>query len=190
MSKEPLPYAEAAEIRTVEGWACKTCGRFWGDRQDSEHAARYCCAKQIPCSLCGKLRDRMSFCRECQDKKDQERWERMPQRDYDGNPVVVYGDDRYLFDEDEVLDYLADLESPGDAQLEHAKPFIFTWRWTVSELLGDDCGPDFEWDTREIDDQIAEWVQANAPKYYEPSGERVSDKSLAELAAQRGRRDW
>lgn len=65
-----IRYEDAAEQRTVTGWACKQCGRFWN--QD-EHMARYCCCTEGPCEECGARRDRHNrLCEDCRKKKDAE----------------------------------------------------------------------------------------------------------------------
>lgn len=188
MSDDTKPsYTEAAELRTVTGWVCKTCNRFWGNEDErAEHMARSCCAKDVPCFQCGTLNSQRSYCRPCHEKRRDTVWAKMPQRDYDGGVVCVFDDDRYIFGEGELLDYLADLDEEyvDGVRLEHAKEITLHWHRTVSELLGDDCGPEFEWDTSEIDKLIEEWVEKNNPNWYAPANERVSDESLAKLIAE------
>ena len=55
MSEEPakatLPFEEAAELRSVSVWVCKTCGKDYSTQ--GERMARLCCAKDQKCNTDG-----------------------------------------------------------------------------------------------------------------------------------------
>lgn len=69
--KKTLDYEEAAEVVQMHGWACKSCGRFYGN---NEHSARYCCAQTLPCP-CGGRRERgWTICASCRDKDNLDKW--------------------------------------------------------------------------------------------------------------------
>ena len=184
-TKAPVRYEDNAEQRTaIKGWCCKTCNRFWGDDQ---HMARYCCATDFPCKHCGGRTDKGRVrCDGCWQKEVCKRFEKLEAKPYDGSVVVTYDDDRYFFEEDELLEWLADtIEGEGgntdDVMLVFAESRQPSWRHSVSELVCDDLDPDSEWDTSEIDGIIAEWVKANAPTVYFPTKVRVDAASVMAL---------
>jgi hypothetical protein len=183
-AKPHIEYTGNSEIRIVEGWCCKTCNRFWGD---SQHMANWCCCTHAPCKECGQSTDKgRVMCDGCWQKEVRKRFEKMEAKPYDGSAVVTYDDDRYFFDQDELLEWLADTGdgeacNTDDVMLVFAKSRRPSWRHDVSELVCDDLDPDSEWDTSEIDNQIAAWVDANAPTVYFSTKVRVDVASLKSL---------
>jgi len=105
--KDKVPYEEAAEVRTVTGWVCKHCGRYYGN---NEHAARWCCRKDRPCETCGGRTDRSYIkCDSCREKDRLAKWLALPEVEWDGTtPLVVHGSDHYFFNADDLGDWLAD----------------------------------------------------------------------------------
>lgn len=183
-TKVSIPYETNAERRTVEGWCCKTCGRFYGDDSGSERVAKYCCATDRPCERCetGRANKCYTLCDGCRSLASIERFEKLESKPYDGTAVVEWDGDRYFFDSDDLVDWIADQEiSAEDVRLVFAECTPPRWGHTVSELLGDDLYEGADWDTREIDDQIAAWVEKNAPNVYWPTSVAVSQASIAAL---------
>ena len=62
-------YEESAHEVTVTGWACRQCGRWYGNNQ---HMARWCCAKTIPCECGGRIVVSWVVCKDCRDRKEAE----------------------------------------------------------------------------------------------------------------------
>lgn len=191
MAKEAksIPYETNAELRTVEGWCCKTCGKYWGKGESGERAAKYCCCTDRLCERCGKARTRDRHylnCAGCEALRDAERFDALEKKPYDGTAVVVWNDDRYLFDEGELRDWLSEIEidDRSEVRLVFAECKKPGWGRSVSELLVDELYDDAEFDTREIDKQIEEWVAEHAPDVYWPTNVAVAPESIAELFRQ------
>lgn len=105
---------EAATYRTnLSGWVSRN-GFYFGDLPDSEDRARYHGCTHRKCSTEGcenivSIRG-YTICGDCRNKKDQERYDALPFKEYDGSPVCTRDGEHYFFSEDEILDYLYDLE--------------------------------------------------------------------------------
>ena len=99
---------EAASIQTVTGWVSRT-GRFWGN---DERMARFDGSTHKRCE-CGAVIEQRSYCRTCSDRKEIERWNAMPEVEWDGS-AYLYSQvaDQYFRDEQEIADYCADSEEP------------------------------------------------------------------------------
>lgn len=177
-----ISYTGNSELRTVEGWCCQTCGRFWGD---SQHMACWCCATHVPCKDCGADTPKhYTHCDGCRQKRKWERYLKLDAKPYDGSAVTLYHGDSYFFDEDSLLDWLAEQEDDAQPQLVFAHCKKPEWHRSVSEELCDELYEGAEWDTSEIDAQITEWVAKNAPNVYWPSNVRVDDESIKRLMAE------
>jgi hypothetical protein len=109
-TKAPIRYEEAAERRTVEGWVCKACRRFYGAE---EHLARWCCSTDQPCPCGGRRSKHYTICDTCRTRKDDEKWLARERRPYDGG--FLYSDtlSRYFDDADDVADWLASEDEDG-----------------------------------------------------------------------------
>lgn len=184
--KPSIPYETNAEIRTIEGWCCKTCGKYWGKGESGERAAKYCCCTDRACERCGTARTRDKYyllCAGCSSLDRIERFEKLEKKPYDGSAVVLWDSDQYFFDEESLRDWLSELE----ADERDGARFVFAerkkpgWAHSVSELLADELYEDADFDTREIDKQIEEWVAAHAPDVYWPTNVAVAAESIAEL---------
>ena len=99
---------EAASIQTVTGWVSRT-GHFWGD---DERMARYDGSTHKRCE-CGEIIEQRSYCRKCSDRKEVERWQAMPEVEWNGSDYLYsQTDDQYFRDEQEIADYCADCDEP------------------------------------------------------------------------------
>lgn len=108
-AKPTIRYEDAAELRTVPGWVCRTCHRFYGD---DEHLARWCCATDLPCD-CGKRRGKTwTLCEDCRSERQRERWLALERRKWRGEPLYSEAADRFFFDEDELAEAIE--ENGGD----------------------------------------------------------------------------
>lgn len=174
-----IKYEESAEIRTVSGWGCKKCNRFYGK---DEHSARCCCAGDLPCD-CGARRKKYQVrCSACQEQKEEQAWHNMPEKEWDGITPVVIGDD-YFFDPESLLDFLSENDLDVEmAKIEHCKPNkarSFSIIDHLSDVLPDQ---DIELEgAKALEDQVNNWIQSKAPFSWSRAGVRVSEKSLAAI---------
>ena len=97
----------AAVLKTVTGWVSRD-GRFFGQ---NEQLARYSGSTHKTCS-CGKImqRDRV-VCESCYASKEQERYETLPYKEWDGStPLCIYNDDTYFFYTEDIEEYCEERE--------------------------------------------------------------------------------
>lgn len=185
MSKSARPeihYKDAAEVVTVTGWACKTCGRYWGR---DEHMARYCCATSMLCE-CGQRHDKgWTKCRACRDKVDFDRWFAKPAIEWDGEfPVATWDSDHYFFDEDSLLEHIydhfgedMDTEDWSGIRLTTCRPTV-TPSFDMNEFLCDNLPEDSELDADEINKTVNDWIAAQGVISWEPTGQRLDTESV------------
>lgn len=108
----------AASIQTVTGWVSRT-GNFWGI---DEHMARYDGSTHRHCD-CGAAIEKKSYCRACHDRKQIERYERMPRQAWDGIGLIYsHITDRYYSDLEAAEDDLQDGQTLADLMLVICKP--------------------------------------------------------------------
>jgi hypothetical protein len=102
----PFDSDEAASVQTVTGWMAR--GHFFGE---DERGARYFGCTHKPCEGCGELipKSGIIYCRPCAGTRDAEKYAALPRQQWDGEtPLVIYGTDRYFFNEDELDEYCAE----------------------------------------------------------------------------------
>ena len=107
---------EAASIQTVTGWVDRD-GRFWGN---NEHQARWCGCTHITCENHPEEPPFIKnyWCPKCQTESRNAAFEKMPKVEWDGEtPLVLFNDDKYFFDADELRDY-CDEEGIGLCELQ------------------------------------------------------------------------
>lgn len=185
-TKEPLRWEDAAEKRTVEGWACRLCGRFYGD---SETSARICCYDDAPCDECGTARRGRyeSRCASCAQKFEHDRYAKMEQAEWDGKSPLSNGDD-YFFDEDAVIEHAINVEcKPSELCLTHCvehNPY-FDFAAIVEDCIPEDHDVPC---TRDEIEAVEKAVNDLLRKYdpwcwYPNSKSRPTDSDLASLDA-------
>jgi hypothetical protein len=110
--KTQLRWEDAAiRATSAEGWVCVKCGLWYGDGPVGEHAARYCCSTDAPCECGGRHGKYRSVCDACLEKHLGERWASLPEVEWDGTtPLVEFDSDRYLWEADDLVEYLAEDE--------------------------------------------------------------------------------
>lgn len=120
---ETFPWGEAAERRSIEGWACKSCHRLYGNGEHDERMARWCCSKTIPCGDCGKtfVEKFRSVCPECSERRAVERHAKRKRRPWTEGPVYSERDEKWFDDLGHALDHAV---------------------WCIQERRGEDCEPD------------------------------------------------
>lgn len=129
MKTKSLPYEEAAEQRTITGWCCKTCNLFYGAGEAGERAARYCCAKDMPCECGGRRAKSYTLCDKCRWKNEAERYAKLERRPWDGKQML-YADawDRYFSDDDDFFDYIGN-------EYDDDEPDCHADRWIVAARI-------------------------------------------------------
>lgn len=181
-------YEEAAKETTVTGWACITCGRFYGNDGGAERAARWCHATDLPCERCGgrNLNKSYTCCASCLIEKDAERWNAMPEAEWDGKVALnVWGDDKYFFYAAEILDYLEDAERDDGEPLkledlrlvlcEQVEPRRFEFADFFCDDLAE-CHADEDYS--KIDDIVNAILRKDFPITWQPTQTRASLRSL------------
>ena len=102
---------EAARKVEQVGWKSRDGIFYPGDNPSSERGARWSGCTHMTCA-CGKVHEKSrTKCSGCIAKERTEKYYAMPMVEWDGvTPVCTFDDDRYFFDEGEVLDWMADLK--------------------------------------------------------------------------------
>lgn len=93
---------EAATLETVQLWKA-TNGQYFRE----ERSARYTSATHRKCE-CGIIFEPKYYthCEVCRAKKDKERYDKMPFKEWDGShPLVIFGTDTYFFEDYEIEQY-------------------------------------------------------------------------------------
>jgi hypothetical protein len=175
--KKTIRYEDNAELRTdIVGWVCKTCGLYYGNRQESQHMASCCCCTDRPCSMdgCdGRAVNRSVWCPACTSKRDLERFVRHTEKAWEGQPLVASGDDRYFWTLDDLLEYL-ETDTPTAEQIDDMRlmicvphsPELFSIIEWLEDYLAEDCDPPGDWEAAEkaVNDYLAanpaiSWIQ-------------------------------
>lgn len=129
---------EAAQKVTLTGWRSRK-GHFYGD---NEHLARWDgCTHQI-CDCGAEMERGWTACYSCRDKKQLEKYEALPFKEWDGEtPLTLHDDDEYFWEEDGLLCYceMNDLK-PEDLRLVICEP---NYAWQIdgdyySDILPED----------------------------------------------------
>lgn len=167
MSNEQITrrYEDQAEERTVTGWVCKTCNRWYGYGDDGKHMASYCCCTDRPCECGGRAEKSYIKCPACREKADTERYHAREERDWDGEtPLCCDNDDRWFFSMDELLDHL-ETDTPTVEQIEALRlrigvphhPHYFDLSEWLEDHLSDDQDIPGDWETAEkaVNDYLA-----------------------------------
>lgn len=112
MSDEKIMYASdaAAKRVTVAGWLSAD-GRFWPDGSDpkfAEHHARWGGCTHLICECGNEHQKNYTICDACIAKKNDERYQAMEFKEWNGDPVCLYRDDTYFFSEDALEQWAED----------------------------------------------------------------------------------
>lgn len=210
LSKRGLPWEQASMTvlivptdsgggdRVKLGYACKTCGRFYGvNDKSSDNAARYCCAVDRPCQTKGcasRVSRGHTYCEPCRTARETARWYARPEKDWDGEAALcLYDGDKYFFDANDVLDYLEDGDEEIDRKLEdlrleicrRTKPKAFC----LADHYDDDMPEGVDFNTDEIDKVVNEYLNKRFPEVWEPTVYRASLASLKKYLGIKGGSD-
>lgn len=140
---------EAASRKTVEGWVSRK-GHFWGT---DEHMARYDGCTHRACPECGVVYEIGSYCHPCQAKNRRDKFASFPIEKWDGDtPLCLFDAEYYFFDED-ILDYIADLNPDEEPCICKCKPGYLS-------LVSDDNWCDDLPEDGELPEAVADAVAA------------------------------
>lgn len=159
----------------VVGYACRKCGILYtvkgGD--DAEDRAFTCCAPYA-CSECKAETERYhTLCRSCSYTKRLNAFIAKGETPWDGKfPIVVWDSDKYLFDEEQLLEYIHEYGWTEFEGCDEVVPRSFE----VHDYLSDDLHEDseMEGDWREFDKTVNAWIVEHFPKHYEGNGQRIT----------------
>lgn len=198
MHSKGLPFEEAAHVITTTGWACKRCGKFYGDDSTPasgsrealpsdrcEYMARWCCASSLPCACGGRMTSIYTVCDACRLKAKNDDWNAKTPVEWNGEfPIAVWDDDKYFFDADALYEYVDDLVEDGgnvdDLKLTKCKNHE-PREFELAEFLSDDLPEDFELPkgaAADINDDVNKWIKSHVPSLWFGTGERISRASL------------
>lgn len=159
----------------ISGWVCGECRRWWGDGEDSEHMAGYCCATARECRGCGaRMEGKQGFtaCNGCRQLEARKKWEALELVEWNGEHLATFDSDEFFFDEESALEYVA--ENP-DAMLVICEPHkggCFDLHDWLADDLPEDADPD---PPKEVEDAIAilnKWLTTTTFSWW-PTGPRV-----------------
>lgn len=99
----------ATYTKNIEGWVSST-GRFFGKGKDAEHMARYEGSSHYTCECGGIAKKGYTKCDKCSHQSSIERYEKLPYKDYMGEPVFSWDHDEYFYSEEDIIEYLEENE--------------------------------------------------------------------------------
>jgi len=140
----------------IAGWVGSD-GRFYGDKKDSEHIARWASCTHMKCACGRQIMEKMyTACADCRAKKDKERFDALPAREWKGEPICEYKGDRFIFSECDLRDYIDDLEGDVELQFVFCDPCYAPY---IEEYAYDDLPEGFD-DISDIDVELADLIDA------------------------------
>lgn len=178
MPNDRPSYPDAAHVVTVTGWACRTCGHYWGD---NEHAARYCHSSDSPCSDCGAITRKASVrCEKCHEALAISSWKASERAEWNTTDAL-YSDglDRYLFDENDLQELINEKDVPDGVdpreffrffvcEPSNGRPFDL-----ADHLVDDtsDDGVDVDEEGEAAEKSVNDWIAKHAPFSWSPTNQ-------------------
>lgn len=173
----------AKYVENIKGWVSRN-GLFFGDRDNSEHIARYVGCTHRPCQDCGNPAPKILLvCQDCSEKRDFDSYNKYPVEEWDGE-TLLYSEwaDKYFSDYEEISDYLFELEdkvSISDLRLVICEPVRM--REIDSEHWVDDFCDEWDGDlpseVQDALDNLNEAIRKNGPVSWYP-GKRAAKVNL------------
>lgn len=174
MSDQVYTYENGAEIQTVNGWTCKKCHRWWGNDNAAEHLARACCKKSRPCETpgcTGRAEGCWTICDDCRLVKDMQRFEALPEIEWDGKTLLM------PFDGDECFESLADAYDAGFRDMvvaqENEPPQFYLESFLSKVLIEDWPLETLDGSHEAIEDSVNNWIQKHRPYSYHAGKQRI-----------------
>lgn len=165
MSKYILPEGVEANQETITLWKGKT--HYFHDKELAE------CELAISqkCISCDEPTGNPYYiiCEDCKIKKEDESYEKLPFKEWDGKtPLVIYKTDTYFYNEDDVVSHCDDNEiNPENLNLVICEKVEIP-QFRVSDLIDDiwdwDCDIPHE---NDIDDEINAVLRKYLTKYWD-----------------------
>jgi len=85
----------------VTAWCSRQGTLFSHEQKAREHGATH-----NKCKECGTIKPKSSYCKPCAYKKSQERYNNMPEKEWNGEGMLcIFNDDQYFNDYGEVYEY-------------------------------------------------------------------------------------
>ncbi len=159
-------YIGHAAPKTLEGYECTKCHRFY-QGESAEHVANYCCAEKAICDDCGQEFKKDHWCKTCHQKKQRAKYDKFKVVEWDGKaPLATWDDDKFFFDVDSLHDYIDECDcSIDDLMLVMCTPDMGP---TVDADIFTDHMPE-DWDEPKGWDEIRE-AMANLNKVIHSHG--------------------
>lgn len=149
----PIVFPEdeaAASIKTVTGWVSRT-GHYWGR---DEHTARHDGSTHRHCE-CGAVIEKRSYCRACHDRREAEKYAKMPRKAWDGNGMLYSAITEHFYNDlSEAEEDLDEGQTLADLMLVFCKPNY------VQELDDDYCADDLPEEEDEAPAAVREAMEA------------------------------
>jgi hypothetical protein len=189
--KKVIHYEDNAEQRTVTGWVCKTCGRWYGYDDDAKRMASYCCCTDRPCECGGRAEKHYVKCKSCRDRIDTEKYFALEEFEWDGTSYLVGDDsDWWFYSVEDILEYL-DKAAPTDDDIEglrllncvenHPPRGYFDITEYLQDFLAEDCDPPGDWEAAEK--VVNDYLEANRPLSWKAGNKRPSTASIQRAIA-------
>lgn len=123
----------------ISGWVGAD-GRFWGK---DEHMARWCACTHMKCE-CGNIREKhWLLCKGCMYKKNREKYNALPFKEWDGKePVVTRDGDKYFFSEEELIEWIYDYNEDNEDEPMVEVELLFCEPIYYSQINYDSVGAD------------------------------------------------
>lgn len=180
-----LRFEDAAKRVSVDGWACIKCGRFYGDGNGAERAARYCCHTDAPCE-CGRRKTRHRVvCDECWHAQKIKTWDALTQEPWDEKAMLTtYDGDEYFADYESFMEWCADHNvKPSESFVihceEHGPPQI-NLSEAASDYLPEDHEFEYDAEARAIEALANEYLASKRPwSWYPDRKRRPTDAELS-----------
>lgn len=186
MIKEKVMYdaSNIVEFRTnIEGWVGTKSGLFYGK---DEGRARYNECTHKTCDCGNAMKKGWLKCETCRKKTVEEQYQALEYRELEF-PVVIFRDDTYFWNEEELGDYIYDnneerkengeeLLKFSDLKLVNCTPNYL--REFEFEFFGDELPEDYEFplDIVEKVKEFNEFIHKQKPVSYSPSKYRTEYK--------------
>lgn len=185
LDKEKIMYDadDIVEYKTnIEGWVDKN-GRFYGKGERGEEMARYNICTHKKCECGESMEKYYTKCKSCIAKSNIERYESLEYKELTF-PVCIYRDDTYFWDEDELNDYLYEINEErkeyGDKPLEFSDLRLVictpnSLREVPYETWDDELPEDYEF-SAEFSKKLEEfnkYIHSLKPVSYSPSKYRT-----------------
>lgn len=167
----------------IVGHACGKCGTFYSAKGNTDHVERAStCCKPHVCQQCqGESEKWYTKCRNCIRLNRLEAWRLKPWTKWDGSfPVMTWDDDKYIWCEDELAEYLEEHAS-DELEFEGCSPVVLR-SFDVEEFLQDELREDSEIaGAEEFNDTVNAWISENFPKTYIGNGTRITPDVVSSL---------